>query len=87
MATGLVKGDHDKWRRRMEFLNFMNGIVAEYPHGEIHVILDNLNTHKPKRDRWLARHKNVHFHFTPTHASWMSQVKNLVFNSANIWTN
>ena len=29
---------------------------------------DNLNTHKPKHDRWLA-HKNVHFHFTPTHAS------------------
>ena len=35
---------------------------------------DNLNTHKPKHDRWLARHKNVHFHFTPTHASWLNQV-------------
>src|ERR1700731_4096018 len=41
----------------------------------IHVILDNLNTHKPKRERWLARHKNVHFHFTPTHASWLNQVE------------
>ena len=47
----------------------MNRVVADHPGREIHVVLDNLNTHKPKRDRWLARHPNVHFHFTPTHAS------------------
>ena len=35
------------------------------------VVLDNLSTHNPKRDGWLARHKNVHFHFTPTHAHWL----------------
>ena len=29
------------------------------------MILDNLSTHKPKRDRWLAENKNVHF---PLHA-------------------
>ena len=75
VATGLVKGDHYKRRRRVEFLDFMNGIVAAHPDRQIHVILDNLNTHKPKCDRWLARHKNVHFHFTPTHASWMNQVE------------
>ena len=53
----------------------MNEVVADYPDQEIHVVLDNLKTHKPKRDRWLARHKNVHFHFTPTHASWLNQVE------------
>ena len=43
--------------------------------------LDNLSTHKPKRDIWLKRHKNVHFHYTPTHASiheqkqWSSTAK------------
>jgi transposase len=41
----------------------------------IHVILDNLNSHKPKNDRWLQRHPNVHFHFTLTHASWLNQVE------------
>ena len=46
-----------------------------YPDRELHVILDNLNTHKPRHDRWLARHLNVHFHFTPTHASWLNQVE------------
>lgn len=75
VATGLVKGDHYQRRRRMEFLDFMNSVVQEHPGREIQVILDNLNTHKPKRDRWLARHKNVHFHFTSTHASWMNQVE------------
>ena len=39
------------------------------------MISGSLNTHKPKHDRWLARHKNVHFHFTPTHASWLNQVE------------
>ena len=53
----------------------MNKIVADHPDGDIHVVLDNLNTHKPKRDGWLPRHPNVRFHFTPTHASWMNQVE------------
>jgi hypothetical protein len=53
----------------------MNKTVAGYPGQEIHVVLDNLSTHKPKCDRWLARHPNVHFHFTPTHASWLNQVE------------
>lgn len=75
IANGEVTARHYKRRRRVEFLDFMNRIVAAHPGREIHVILDNLNTHKPKRDRWRARHKNVHFHFTPTHASWLSQVE------------
>ena len=76
VATGLVRAGHYNRRRRREFLNFMNDIVSQYPpEQEIHVILDNLNTHKPKHERWLARHKNVHFHFTPTQASWLNQVE------------
>jgi len=71
----LVKTGHYQRRRRIEVLDFMNRLVAEHAGREIHVILDNLNTHKPKHDRWLARHKNVHFHFTPTHASWLNQVE------------
>lgn len=75
-TTGLVKAGHYTRRRRREFLDFMNDLVATYPlDQEIHVVLDNLNTHRPKHDRWLARHKNVHFHFTPTRASWLNQVE------------
>jgi transposase len=75
VATGLVQTAHHRRRRRREFLDFMNEVVAAHPDTELHVILDSLNTHKPKHDRWLARHKNVHFHFTPTHASWLNQVE------------
>ena len=39
------------------------------------MILDNLNTHKPKRDRWLKKHSNVHLHFIPTYSSWLNQVE------------
>jgi transposase len=75
-ATGLVRAGHYGRRRRREFLDFMNEVVRGYaPDAELHVILDNLNTHKPKHDRWLARHRNVHFHYTPTHASWLNQVE------------
>jgi transposase len=75
IASGKVVARHYQRRRRVEFLDFMNRVVADHAGREIHVILDNLKTHKPKRDGWLARHKNVHFHFTPTHASWLNQVE------------
>ena len=42
---------------------------------EIHVILDNYSTHKRNHD-WLAKYEGrVHFHFTPTSASWLNQVE------------
>src|SRR5579864_7726523 len=75
VSTGQVKAGHYARRRRREFLDFMNQIVAENPNQEIHVILDNLNTHKPKRDRWLALHPRVHMHYTPTYSSWLNQVE------------
>ena len=75
IATGQIKAKHTRRRRRLEFLDFTNEVVGDHPDRAIHVILDNLKTHKPKRDLWLARHKNVHFHFTPTHTSWLNQVE------------
>jgi len=75
-VTGAVKAGHYNRRRRREFLDFMNEVVADYPESTtIHVILDNLRTHKPKHDKWLSRHKNVKFHFTPTNASWLNQIE------------
>jgi transposase len=75
VSTGEVVGKHYPRRRRLEFLDFMNSVVAAHEGKEIHVILDNLSTHKPKRDMWLKRHPNVRFHYTPTHASWLNQVE------------
>ncbi|GAA0002365.1 hypothetical protein BRDID11002_23660 [Bradyrhizobium diazoefficiens] len=74
VATGKIIATHSKRRRRVEFLDFMNSVTAAFPNRKLHVILDNLNTHKKNED-WLKAHPNVQFHFTPTSASWLNQVE------------
>src|SRR5215204_5955627 len=74
VATGKIIATHSKRRRRVEFLDFMNSVIAAFPGRKLHVILDNLNTHK-KNEHWLKAHPNVQFHFTPTSASWLNQVE------------
>src|SRR5678816_1643694 len=60
-----------------EFVAFLTDIVAHQPKGkQIHVIADNLSTHKTKQvEQFLAEHRNVHLHFTPTYSSWLNQVE------------
>jgi transposase len=83
VATGVIRGKTTPTKKRVDFQAFMTdpcsrqgqALVAEQPPDrEIHVILDNLSTHK-KNDHWLAAHPNVTFHFTPTSASWLNQVE------------
>jgi transposase len=75
VATGLVNTEITQHKKREDFLKFMDQTVSEYSgEQEIHVILDNYSSHK-KCDEWLAKHPNVHFHFTPTSASWLNQVE------------
>jgi transposase len=75
VATGHVQTAITKLKRREEFLQFMDAVVLDLPADqELHVILDNYCTHK-RCDVWLAAHPNVHFHFTPTSASWLNQVE------------
>src|SRR3990172_6658045 len=62
--------------RATEFLDFLNLLVRTYPRRQLHLVLDNVSTHKtPDVQKWLARHKRVHLHFTPTSASWMNQIE------------
>lgn len=75
VATGAIHTQTTQQKRRVEFLGFMDQVLAELPDDkEIHVILDNYCIHK-KCDEWLVDHPNVHFHFTPTSASWLNQVE------------
>jgi transposase len=76
IATGEVTGECFPRHRHQEFLAFLNRLVRNYPRVPLHVVLDNSSTHStPEVERWLARHKRVHFHFTPTGASWMNMVE------------
>ena len=45
--TGKVKVGHYRRKRRREFLDFMNRIMAQYPETELHVVLDNFVNTSP----------------------------------------
>jgi len=76
VATGRVIGHVKDRRTSVNFLRFMDEVVAAFPQRELHVVLDNLNIHKnAAAGRWLTRHPQVHFHHTPTHASWVNLIE------------
>src|SRR6266545_530729 len=76
LGSGEVTGTTTSRHRAKEFLAFLRLLDRRYPAGQLHVVLDNSSTHKtPAVVRWLRRHTRVHFHFTPTSASWMNQVE------------
>ncbi len=75
VATGEVKKKTTATKKREDFQSFLDDAIKDIPKDqEIHVILDNYCTHK-KNEAWLAKHPNVHFHFTPTSASWLNMVE------------
>jgi transposase len=76
IATGKVVAHVRNRRTSVNFLRFMNDVVRAYPDRELHVVADNLNIHKNEAARrWLRRHPQVHFHYTPTHASWVNLIE------------
>jgi transposase len=76
-ASGEVHHDLYPRHRTKEFLAFMRDVERSVPKGlSLHVILDNYGTNKADEvERWLRRHPRVHFHFTPTSASWLNLVE------------
>ncbi len=77
VATGKIVPDCMSKHRHQEFLVFLRRMVRSVPKDlAIHVILDNYATHKHAEvKRWLARHRRVHFHPSPTSASWLNWVE------------
>lgn len=76
IASGRVVGHVKTRRTSVNFLAFMNDVVAAFPARDLHVVLDNLNIHKnAAAQRWLKRHPRVHVHHTPTHASWVNLIE------------
>ena len=75
--TGEVIGQTTPRHTSQEFVTFLEEVVSTQPaEREIHVILDNLSTHKTDLvNAFLQQHPNVLFHFTPTYSSWLNQVE------------
>ena len=80
VGTGQVHAKFSEYKKREDFLSFLDGVLADQPQDrEIHIILDNYSTHK-RNDDWLAKFEGrVQFHFTPTSASWLNQIE-IVFS-------
>lgn len=76
VAAGSVIGTCSERHTGADFLRFLNLLSRHYRTRDLHVILDNSSTHKtPAVQTWLAAHPHVHFHFTPTGASWLNMVE------------
>src|SRR6266704_850637 len=76
IASGEVVAHIKQRRTSVNFLQFLNDVVGAFPQRELHAVLDHLNIHKNEAaKRWLRRHPQVHFHYTPTHASWVNMVE------------
>jgi len=76
-SNGEVLGMCMERHRHQEWLKFLRLIDQVTPkEKELYLICDNYATHKhPKVQRWLARHKRFHLHFTPTSSSWLNMVE------------
>jgi transposase len=76
VATGKVTTEARARHTGADFLAFLRHVDRVYPDQELHVVLDNVSSHKtPDILAWLERHPRITFHFTPTSASWMNQIE------------
>ena len=76
IATGEVAHACTDSHTAIDFLGFMKQVARLHPKRELHVILDNSSTHStPAIRKWLEQHPRIHFHYTPTSASWLNQVE------------
>lgn len=75
---GKVIAQVEEKHRGIEFLKFIKIVYSKWGQKkhELHIVLDNFSTHDVDEvQQWLDKHTNIHFHFTPTHASWLNQVE------------
>lgn len=85
VRTGRVLGRLTERRTREDFFSFMEEVATRYRQRRVHVIVDNLNTHRDTtRGAFVSDWNRLHgerfvFHYTPTHGSWLNQVE-LWFN-------
>ncbi|MGH3921911.1 MAG: IS630 family transposase [Pseudonocardiaceae bacterium] len=76
VATGKIVDACMPRHRHQEFLAFLKQVAKAHPRVQLHVVADNYATHKhPTVTAWLAKHRRVHLHFTPTSCSWLNLVE------------
>ncbi len=72
-------GECKPTRNGVDFLALVKAAVKPHAGREVHVVLDNLSTHRtPDVHACLDENPTVHFHFTPVGSSWLNQIEKLV---------
>jgi transposase len=76
-VTGRVIGEVHRRHRALELRKFLDTVEAQVPPDlDVHVIMDNLSTHKaPLIRNWFAKRARFQVHFTPTYGSWLNLVE------------
>lgn len=70
-------------RTKKDYAEFLLELMDAYPDAEtLHIVQDNLNTHSEKslllafgKRKTKQMMKQIKFHFTPKHASWLNMVE------------
>ena len=77
ILTGQITGRVAARTRGKDFLAFLRQIDRTHPKDkDLHIILDNHSAHKTQEIRdWREKRPYIHFHFTPTSASWLNAVE------------
>jgi transposase len=58
------------------YLNFLKHLYRSNPGKELHIIADNLSSHKQADVmKWVNKRRRLHVHFTPTYSSWLNQIE------------
>ena len=73
---GAIEGRCVDSTKHENFLSFLKYLYRKYPQRELHIIADNLSSHKHKTVlEWVAKRRRLTLHFTPTYASWLNQIE------------
>lgn len=76
VQTGEITARQVDRNNSENFLKFLKHLDRKYRNVQIHIIMDNLSTHKNKQvTQWLANKRKFHVHFTPTYSSWLNQIE------------
>jgi len=77
VRAGTVIGACERRHRSIEFRTFLDRVERAVPPDlEVHLVLDNLKTHKTRLIHdWLLKRPRFYLHFTPTSASWLNLVE------------
>ena len=83
VVTGRVLSRCQPRHRHQELLSFLRHIDANVPaHLDVHLIVDNYATHKHAAVKaWLAKRPRYQVQYTPTYATWISQVERWLASS------